>query len=688
MKTKVTNIIFGLFGSLLIASLGYWLIYPWFLGNGPANLGSIEVSYVSMGRFIRDFYPHLSFAPYWYFGFPFHLFYTPLLPAGEVILNLLFGLPLWRAYRIISGGGLVLAPVSLFFLAWGLSQKKICGILAALLYIFSPTIFYFLPASKEVAGDIITNSSVFFDPRRLVILSRWGEGPHTASLVFLPLAGLFFYRFLEDKRWRNLILAGLFIGLTALTNAVGFYGLCLLLLAVVIAGWSKKGAGFGKIFWRGAVVAILAYGLIAFWYNLSFVSSFFGESGGVLKNYLSLFPWGWVFVIILVIVLRLFLQKFIDSPAVAVSFVWFLATFLIVFVYYASAPPEFFQQRVELAPQALRLMTEVDMALSFLLASLVGVFISFCQNKFKKAGLVVGYLVALALVFGVLVYGYQYLTLGQKAVSGSLDLKKTGEAKIAQWLDQKVNKAKGERVYVAGNFGFYLNYFTNVWQLRGALYQAETHPWPEHIYYQINYGEDAEIALAWLKAANIKYLVVNTGESSELYKEFKVPGKFTSYKLVYHEGGDLVYEIPLSSASPAKTVDLKLAELKPPKKADDKKPLMDYVSWLEKGSGAEFRVVNNDRYEIKAKTGEGEGILVQMTYDSGFKAYSDRGSVSVYPDPLGFIILRPAKNGEQNIVLVHKSTWKIWLGYLLSFSTLAALVILPLLKAKKPFVNK
>ena len=78
-------------GILVILLINYQIIQGWFGKNGPANLGSIEVSYVSMAKFIRD-YGMSSWAPYWYLGFPFHLFYTPLMPFFEVFLHELVGL--------------------------------------------------------------------------------------------------------------------------------------------------------------------------------------------------------------------------------------------------------------------------------------------------------------------------------------------------------------------------------------------------------------------------------------------------------------------------------------------------------------------------------------------------------------------------------------------------------------------
>src|SRR4030042_1997048 len=107
MIKKITRLVFAFLAVLIIFTLNYLVISPWLAGKGPLNLGSIEVSYVSMSRFLKDFSPHLSFAPYWYLGFPFHVFYTPVLPFAAFLLNLLSNVSLWQAYRLLTGAAFI-----------------------------------------------------------------------------------------------------------------------------------------------------------------------------------------------------------------------------------------------------------------------------------------------------------------------------------------------------------------------------------------------------------------------------------------------------------------------------------------------------------------------------------------------------------------------------------------------------
>lgn len=649
----------------LVGAFNVFLIATWFTGSGPANLGSIEVSYVSMAKFLVSNWPHLSWAPFWYLGFPFHLFYTPVLPVLVAILKVLKNVSFWHAYRMISGAGFVLGPVSLFFLVLYLSRNKIAALTSGILYSIMPSIFNFILPSGEVRGDSFTQE--FLDPRRLVNLARWGEGPHTFSLIFLPLAGLFFVKALKERKPLDILLAAVFVALTALTNAVGLYALALLLAAIFIVYLffcPKKRSGN---FWVTVLTALFSYGLAAFWYNFSFIGTFFGESGGVLGNWLSMFPWGWFFLTGVVFIALFILKKFLKDKAISAVFLWTLSLFSIVAVYYFSAPSGFSEERIELAPQALRYMTEVDMGIAALVGLLIGYLAKKLSERIKVAGMLFNIVLGGLIVFACVSYGLRYAPVARSWVEAKVDLEETGEKKIADWLTNNVDNKKGERVFLAGNYGFYLNYFSDVWQLRGGLYQAMSHPWPGHIYYQMMMGRDPEIAQAWLKVINSKYIVVFPGS------EYKVLEKFESLSLFASVDSNLIYEVPISNASPVKIVDVKgMINLALPKKADDKQPLLAYADWLEKikTQDATFEKINNDLYKIKARVEQGEGVLVQMTNDKGWRATSPQGSIRILPDPLGFFVLIPSGAGEYEITLSHGRTLTLWFGYLVSLATI------------------
>ncbi|MBI3486047.1 hypothetical protein HY025_03845 [Candidatus Daviesbacteria bacterium] len=678
LDPKIKNL--GLFVAVVVCIgiiflLNFSIIQGWMNKNGPANLGSIEVSYVSMGRFLSDF-GLISWAPFWYFGFPFHLFYTPLLPFLETFLHQVVQMPLWESYRNLTGLAYIIGPISVFFLAWQLSKKLAAGLMAGLVYSVVPTVFYFLSASKEVAGDVF--SPLFYDPRRFTILVRWGEGPHLFSLIFLPLVGVFFARLLENKSKLNLILASVFLGLTALSNAIGLFAALMLIAIMAFVKLAQSQVNQKQIVMLTFGCVLLALGLISWWFNLSFIGSFFNEGGKTSKLLFSFFPWGWVLGGIALGLIYFLVKRVICDFGLAVSILWFVLLFLVVYVYYASAPGSESEARVEILPQALRYTVEVDLASGLLIGVFFGWLIKYTQKTshfFVTAGwIVVG-------IFVLIVFAYinPYLLISQKAASNLVDIQKTQEFKISSWLKSHVNEQAGERVFMPGNYGFYLNWFSNIWQLRGGLFQASTHRWPDHIYYQLSVGDDKEIARAWLTVMNSKYAVITATGSAELYKDIKNLDRFNSYPVVETLGGDIIYQIPQVRPSQAKPVNLdQMKSLLVPVKADDKAPLLAYANWVDNSSKslADFKFLDNDDYQIKGKVNSGEGILVQMTADSGWRAYDkqNRYSVQTGKDPLGFLVLYP-KVGDFEISLRHGTSWEEFLGYLIEILTVIFVIL-------------
>lgn len=665
-----------IFLNLLVLPLGItafniFLFYPWFLGSAPANLGSIEVSYVSMAKFLVSNWPHLSWAPFWYLGFPFHVFYTPILPVSIALLHVFGNVDFWQAYRIFTGLGLVLAPVSLFFMVLTLSKDRMAALASAVFYSIAPSIFYFILSSGEVKADNF--GSPLLDPRRIVNLARWGEGPHIFSLIFLPLAGLFFFKALNDRRKTSVLSAVFFIALTALTNAIGLYALAVLLFSIFVVELFFEAKDRFEVLARSIFIAVFTYGLLAFWYNLSFMKTFFGEGGGVVQNWLNMMPWGIAFLLGGLFLLLFIFKKTINDKASSAVFLWAICVFTIVAVYYLSAPPEVWQERVELAPQALRYVLEVDMAIAALVGILIALLAKKTSVKNQIAGRGIGLFFSLAVLAFSLGYGFIYAPSSWKILGNQIDLEQSAEKKMADFFAQSVDSGKGERIVSAANYAFYLNYFTDIWQLRGALYQAKTHPWPEHIYYQLRIGKDPEIVQAWLEAINAKYIAVVPGGEYEEKEKFKMLPLLATL-----EDGSLIYEVPIVNSSPVKIVNLSpMEDLQIPKKGDDKEPIMAYASWIKEipDQTAGFQKINNDLYKIKANLRSGEGLLVQITSDGGWRAQSPGGKIAIKKDPLGFFVLIPSRAGEWEITLTHGKTTDVWLGYLITLITFVLAVV-------------
>lgn len=675
--SKLKVLVFFILGCAIIGYINYAIIGSWFGKNGPANIGSIEVSYVSMGKFLTE-HGLKTWAPFWYLGFPFHVFYTPLLPIFEYFLHIAVKMPLWESYRYLTGLAYILGPISVFLLVWQLTKKPIAGIISGVFYSVGPTLLYYLVPG--VAADKI--SANFWDPRRFTILVRWGEGPHLFSLIFMPLVGVFFHRVLEKKRFSDILLTAVFFGLTALSNAIGFFSAILLIgVMTFIYSAQSKHKRFDSFKWA-IVTSGLTLGIISFWYNLKFIKTFFQEGGGTGGLFISLFPWGWIGIGVGIFLIYFLFKKFITNFSLAVSMLWWAVFFMVVYGYYATSADG--GTGIEILPQALRYNVEVDLSLAVFIGVLFGLGIDLIKKFTPKKIAILTEATSFALGIILIALMYTYISPAIATLSNAglkvVNLNNTSEKRIADWLNTHVEKSKGERVFVPGNYGFFLDWFSNIWQVRGGLFQASTNKWAEHLYYQVANGTDPEIAKDWFVAANTKYAVITTPGSGELYREIKNLDRFNSYQEVYNQNGDIIYQVPLKRPSLAKPVSLVgLKTLAAPKKGDDKIALDSYANWVENSSTnqLDFKVIDNEHYKIEGNVTSGEVILVQMTGDSGWRAYDNiaKSGLSKNKDPLGYLLLYPKKGGRVEIDLKHGTSWQEWLGYLISIITIIFIIL-------------
>lgn len=674
MNKKILSSVFAiLVPFLMVLALGvlnYSIIKYFFQGEFSQNIASIEISYVEMAKFWVA--GGSLWQPLWYLGYPWHVFYTPVLPFLEVVLNQVNGVSFAHAYRVVAATGYVLVPISLFFFVWQVAKSKSGAFLAALFYSVVPSIIGLL--FWGVAQDTLSGMG---EPRRFTILVRWGEGPHTLALAFLPLFGLFFDRFLEKKKFTDQILACILLAVVALTNAVALWGAMLLVLCFFLAELSKKSSNIVALLKAFISTGLISFGLIAFWYNKPFMATFFREGGGALSNWYALLPWGMI-VFLSVVGLVIFLVNKLTArfTGLFLSILWFLMLFGLVFAYYASG-----DSQLEYAPQVLRLTTEVDMALGVLVGVVVSNIFLFLIKRdgkflviYKSAALIFVLIVAVLMIPQAFLM-VDNLPVYAKPFSAGVvgDITKTNEYIVAKKLEE-LTRGTDERVVAPGNYAFWLNYFVGVPQIRGALYQSSTHFWPDNIYYQLTNGQDGLISLAWLKIANVGRLVYTTVESSEIYKDYKVPqGKFESILTKNTTiNGNVFFDVPLKNNSLAKLVDANTYKsINKPFNAIDSAPINAYVAWMEEKSDKKLNIekISASHIKISGELMDGEAVLVQNTFDVGWKVKGGSGW-KVVRDPLDFMVLVPKNTGKFEADLVYTKPWSVYLGYLLTLLTL------------------
>lgn len=637
------------------------LVYPLFQGEYTQFMGSIESVFIADARYIIENFPHYAWQPFWYAGFPFRLVYTPIVPYLLAILNSLFtffSISHW--YRILVGLAYVLTPASLFFLTRYLLKKNLGAFLASFSFSLLSFPAFFLAE--------IRNESYSFGqaPWSLITALYYGEGPHIMAMAFLPLVILFFLKALREPSFRNKILSAIFIVLTALINWISLVALAVILAIVLLSEIINGRAA--KKFKTAFLITIIAYGLSAFWLNLSFLKSSLsistgGVAGGVFGNYSSILPLLLIILPVVVFLASSFFKKTKKSQPLFITLIWF-------FIFYFSALFWYKYQKMFL-PQPNRYVPEMGMAAAIILAIIFNYFyqrINFKKPKVKYIARIIFTIV----VVGLIVWGAKnYFRSSLQITSPHQNIEATSEYKIAEWLEANVKKET--RVFLTGSQAFWLNTFSDVAQLRGGN-EGVANPWTQHATYQIYHEPDADISIDWAKAFNIGYLVVNFPESANIYHDYISVGKFEGeLPEVYNKRGDVVYKVALKYPGLAQVVDVKRVEnLRTPAKGDDRKNIKAYAFWVDNEAkrNAEINWINNSEFTVRAEIQNDEALQLQMTYDNGWKAKVGGRNLKIRKDVIGNMYVIPSQIGPLEIKFKYGKTWDVWFGYLITLLTI------------------
>ena len=247
--------------SLLIAIFTALLILPLFRLKYMDNWRSIESTFIADARMLGEHLPHPGWQPLWYCGTRFDYVYPPALRYGPALMAGAFRLTTARAYHLYTALLYVFGIVSVYWLVLVGSRSRWTAILSsAATALVSPS-FLFLPRFRI--------DSPQWTPQRLHVLALYGEGPHISALSILTAA--LAVSFVALRRWHPLSFAAASV-LSAAVVAHNFYGatsLTIFFLALVWCIW--VGERDTRIWWRAAGIAVLAYGLSAFWLTPSYI---------------------------------------------------------------------------------------------------------------------------------------------------------------------------------------------------------------------------------------------------------------------------------------------------------------------------------------------------------------------------------------------------------------------------------
>lgn len=687
MNQSKKSILLTIFLVAALVLINIFLVWPLFLGEYDKNMGSIGVAHILNARYISRFFFH-GWNPFWYGGFPNHLIYPLLAPITLAFMQkILSFLTMAQVYRLTVATAYVLIPVGIFFLTRYLTKRDLPGFLAGLICILAPSANYFLIPGFKAIG-----LASGWAPWQLSVIVDFGEGPHMIDLAIVPLAAMAYFKLLRQPTFAKFLVTAILLSIVVSINLFSAYALGYFLLGIflseILLGRFKENCAISLL------LIPLIYGLMAYGYDLSMIKSL-AASGYIhpenvfrLPSLTTLFL---LFIFGALPTLFIFYEVFKNKARLQTGVIlgiWFLIFWAIPCAFYKG---------YWFGSQPNRYMPELNLTA----AIIVAVIFTWVYDKVKqKLGLIMALILLNCFIASLLFVSRGFMQNSWRIVSANPHIKATSEYKISQWLKENISYEKGERAYLTGSPAFFLNEFADVPQIRGDEDNAQADPWWADIVYQVNKGEDGQLAIGWLSAYNVRYLVVDDGAVTP-FKDFDYPQKFGSLEPVAEIDGFKIYENP-EAGSIIQAVDIdKVGKLKPfshPKKPVlDKEGLSQYLKAIKEvpvGVKLDYDYqyrTNPDLVKIKVtNASKNTGILFKSTYDRGWQAkkcsmlHAQCSMADITKTGPDLMLVKPHLSGDYTLELSYHRPLVEYLGYL---TTLGTVVFLGILIIKKGNFN-
>ena len=631
---------------LLIFFLAAVLVRPLFKAKYLQLWGSIESTFIADGRFLAAHWPHPLWQPLWYCGTRFDYVYPPILRYGTALLTNIF-IPV-KAYHVFTAFMFCLGIAGIYFLVRAMGGSRPQGWLSATACALISPSFLFI---KEVRYD-----APYLMPQRLGVMVRYGEGPHVSSLSLLPFALAFAFLGLRRGRNGSLALAAVFSSLVALTN---FYGATALAILYPVLVWSVWVACHERSIWlRALTIPALAYALTAFWltpaylkitlYNLRYVSQPGNPFSVAIAIAASLlFAAGSMR-------LARSRQK-VALPVFVTGSLLFMSLNILGYYYF----------NFRIIGEPLRLIPELDMAIILFGAEAlrqvwIRPFRSPVSIRTARAFVIL-------IVLGAFWPTRHFIRRAWEAYPKEPDYQSRVEYRISGWLADHLPNA---RTFTMGSTRFWWDAWHDNAEVGGGSDQGLINPNPSAAAWEINLGTDPELAVRWLQSLGADAIVVSDSHSQDVYHDYQRPYKFAGALPVLYDDhqGNIIYRVPRRYSSLARVVDkAQLATVRPVQPATDLALLRAYTSFVEQGPDAATTTHWNgtDSISVHAPVQAGQSVLVQVTYDPTWRAYSGNTELPIRPDAMDFMAI-DTPPGTSDIVLVFGTPSGNRIGYVVS----------------------
>ncbi|HEV8145364.1 MAG TPA: hypothetical protein VGP79_03245 [Bryobacteraceae bacterium] len=633
------------------------LIKPLFKLDYLDNWSSIEGTFVSDSRFLRDHLPHPGWQPLWYCGTRFDYIYPPAIRYGPALISRYAHVSVARGHHFYTALLYALGIVAVYWLFRAGSGSRGGALLAAAgVALVSPSFLLM----KEVRLD-----SIFWVPQRLHTLMAYGEGPHISAVCILPAVLAAAWKALH--RWHPgwFALAGL---LAAALVSHNFYGATALAIFFPILVWSVWTAACDHTVWlRAGGIAALAYGLCAVWLTPSYVK-------------ITLIDLKWVATpgnkwsrITLAVVVWIFCELSYRFAARRPERTWtvFVAGCGIIVGLWVLAHVHL---GFRVSGEHGRLIPELDIVL--ILVFVEAMRRLWGKKRFRFAA------VAFVILFFVPARIYVKNKYTQFPSSGPLE--EQYEYGITKWIAENL---PGERVFSVGTVRFWYDaWFDNAEQDGGSL-QGMLNQNLVLAYWQITADLNPDLPRLWLQALGTDAVVVAGPKSREAFHDMQHPEQFRGrYTPLYDDGQDtIVYRVPRRSTGIGRVIDPRpLDAIGKITAQNSVEKLPQYIAVVEdpKPAAASVTWRGTDAFDVQAEVASGEAILIQETFDPSWRAYENGRPVPIREDPVMNFMILDVPSGSHNIQARFETPLENRIGGVLTASSLMLAVAL-LIRSRK-----
>jgi hypothetical protein len=270
---------------------------------------------------------------------------------------------------------------------------------------------------------------------------------------------------------------------------------------------------------------------------------------------------------------------------------------------------------------------------------------------------------------------YNYVSKRRTIYRTDYNLAERPEWQMQDWVAKNMPQA---RAMAAGSIRFWYNVWNDLPQLGGGSEQGLTNPLVMNSQWEILLGPDYELALLWMQVFGVDAVLVNEKHSKEWYHDHQYPQKFAGKLRVLNDdkAGNVIYSVPRRYQSLARVVDRSLLASLPEVPGNGELPqLRAWRDAVENGPDAptSTRWEGTDKLVVQAPVAANQSVLVQVSYDPNWRAYSGAQRLPVRNTKLGMVLV-DAPAGTSQLSLIFPTPLSNQVGRVVTLLTLLVIV--------------